>query len=149
VAAVIVATGRKRLTSTLQRLFILLKAHNISYWAFKRQDVEIEGANYRAVSSVIYSLTTGASYRLIKRCFSTRQSFDDKNTFYDVSMENWRLPNLQYAPVKGKVAWIPNRLFKPKVLESELLPRGLCLCLFLGAFSAVTLPQPFITKAEV
>jgi hypothetical protein len=124
-------------SSRFQGFLSVLTAHNINYWPLK-QDMEIEGANYRAVSSVFIPLQQ-ASYRLIKSLFSTRQSFGD-NTFYDVS--NWNLAlafNLQYAPVKGKIAVDTNRLFKPQVLKSELLQQAYAYAFSWDDSSAATL----------
>lgn len=112
----------KKDQSRMQALLSILRAHKIDYWPLK-QDVELEGTTYHAVSSVFVPLQQ-AQYRLIKSLFSTRQSFDD-NTFYDVS--NWNLAlafNLQYAPVKGKIAIETERSFAPKILESKFLPQA-------------------------
>jgi hypothetical protein len=103
----------------LQGFLSILQAHKIEYWPLK-QDLALEGETYQAISSIFVPLEQ-PQYRLIKSLFSTRQSFDD-NSFYDVS--NWNLAlafNLQYAPVKGKIALDKTNPFTPKKVPSEIL----------------------------
>jgi len=110
-----------------------------------KQDVEIEGANYRAVSSVIIPLQQ-ASYRLINRCFLLDRVLND-NTF--MMYRNWNLAlafNLQLCASERQVCPVDtNRLLNQKSSNLSCY-KGLCLCFSWMIFGATLLSRFY--KAE-